>query len=92
MNDPVRQLRIRNLRTVGALAALFLLPLVLSFWMYYGGGWHPAGHTNHGELLQPVRALPLDRWPQARVLADKWALVYIVPGKCDAGLPRGVAW
>jgi len=55
--------RTRNLRTIGALAALFLMPLALSFWMYYGVGWHPAGRTNHGELLQP--ALPL---PHAEVL------------------------
>jgi hypothetical protein len=79
-----RNLRARNLRTVGALAALFLLPLVLSFWMYYGGGWQPLGHTNYGELLQPVRPLPLDRWPEGKVLTEKWSLVYIVAGNCDS--------
>src|SRR5689334_19869992 len=78
-----RGLRARNLRTVGALAALFLLPLVLSFWMYYGGGWQPSGHTNYGELLSPVRPLPLERWPEGKVLAQKWSLVYIAAGKCD---------
>jgi len=78
-----RDLRARNLRTVGALAALFVLPLVLSFWMYYGGGWQPSGHTNNGELLQPVRPLPLDRWPEGKVLTEKWSLVYIATGGCD---------
>ncbi len=83
MNDPTRELRARNLRTVGALAALFVLPLALSFWMYYGGAWQPAGRTNHGELLQPVRLLGLDRWPEAQPLAQKWALVYVATGSCD---------
>jgi len=70
--------RARNLRTVGALAALFLMPLALSFWMYYGAGWHPGGRTNHGELLQPVRPLP-----NAGIFGEKWALVYIGDGHCD---------
>lgn len=83
MNDPTRQLRARNLRTVGALAALFVLPLALSFWMYYGGAWQPLGRTNYGELLQPVRPLPLDRWPEAKPLAEKWALVYLQAGRCE---------
>jgi hypothetical protein len=78
-----RALRTRNLRTVGALAALFVLPLALSFWMYYGDGWQPSGHTNYGELLEPVRPLPLDRWPEGKVLLDKWSLVYIASGSCE---------
>ena len=52
-----RALRLRNLRTIGALAALFLLPLAASFWLYYGIGWHPAGSTVHGELIEPARPL-----------------------------------
>ena len=76
-------LRARNLRTVGALAALFILPLALSFWMYYGGGWQPAAHTNYGELLRPVRPLPLDGWPAGKVLTQKWSLVYLVSGPCE---------
>lgn len=63
---------------------LFLIPLALSFWMYYAAGWRPAGHTNHGELIQPVQPLPLTQWPDARVLKDKWSLVYIGGGTCDA--------
>ena len=34
--SPPSELRMRNLRMLGVLAALFLLPLLLSFWMYYG--------------------------------------------------------
>lgn len=84
MSTTSGELRARNLRTVGALAALFLLPLLLSFWMYYGGGWQPAGRTNHGELLQPVRPLPLAGWPEAAPLAEKWALVYLADASCEA--------
>ena len=82
MNTSVDKLRTRNLRTVGALAALFLLPLAMSFWMYYAAEWHPAGRTNHGELIQPARPLPLAQWPDAAVLKDKWSLVYIGRGEC----------
>lgn len=84
-NTPVsRELRKRNLRTVGALATLFVLPLALSFWMYYGGGWQPSGRTNYGELLQPVRQLPLARWPESKAaLTEKWSLVYLITGSCD---------
>jgi hypothetical protein len=51
-------LRARNLRTLAALAALFLLPLVLAFYTYYATGWRPAAHTNHGTLITPPRRLP----------------------------------
>jgi hypothetical protein len=83
MNTSVDKLRTRNLRTVGVLAALFLLPLALSFWMYYGAEWHPTGRTNHGDLIQPPRPLPLAQLPDAAALRDKWSLVYIGRGECD---------
>jgi hypothetical protein len=71
-------MRVRNLRTVAALGALFLLPLLISFWMYYGAGWQPAGRTNHGELFTPARPLP-----DATGLNGKWSLVYVGNGRCD---------
>ena len=83
-------LRRRNLRTVGALAALFLLPLAVSFWMYYGGTWRPAAMTNHGELIQPARPLPraelrdaAGNVAAANPLEGNWALVYVGGGQCD---------
>lgn len=82
MSASAQNLRARNLRTIGALAALFVLPLALSFWMYYGGGWQPAGRTNHGELFQPPRPLQLAQWPQARALSGKWAMIYNASGTC----------
>ena len=40
------------------LAALFFVPLFAAFYLYYAGGWRPAGSTNHGELVNPARPLP----------------------------------
>jgi hypothetical protein len=58
MNASPPGLRARNLRTLAGLAALFFLPLLGSFWLYYGTDWRPAGHVNHGELISPPRPLP----------------------------------
>ena len=52
------EVRARNLRTLAALAALFLLPLALAFFTYYGTNWRPSGHVNHGRLITPARPLP----------------------------------
>jgi hypothetical protein len=85
-----RQIVSRNLRTVGVLAAIFFLPLLLSFWMYYGNTWRPASLTNHGELIQPVRTLPGAELREANgavapanLFTEKWALAYIGNGACD---------
>ncbi len=66
----------RGLRTLLGLAALFFVPLLLAFVLYYGGGWRPAQSTNHGVLLsRPVRVTA--SWP-----ADKWTLVQATSGHC----------
>jgi hypothetical protein len=78
-------LRARNLRTLGVLAALFLLPLAGSFIAYYGTSWRPAGHVNHGTLITPVRPLPAvaaDSAHQA-VFRGQWSLVYVGDGTCN---------
>lgn len=86
--DP--ELHRRNFRTVFALGGLFLLPLLLSFWLYYGAHWRPLGTTNHGELITPLRPLPDITLPDAkgsahsRVFLGKWTLVYVGNGACDA--------
>jgi len=43
---------------LAALAALFLLPLLLAFYMYYGTDWRPVKRVNHGMLISPARPLP----------------------------------
>ena len=57
-------LRARNLRILALLAALFLVPLALAFFTYYGSSWRPAGRVNHGYLFTPVRPLPAVALPR----------------------------
>jgi hypothetical protein len=81
-------LRSRNLRTLGMLAGLFVLPLLLSFWIYYATDWRPVTHVNHGELITPARPLPRADLPvvsgSARALFRRdWFVVYIGRGSCD---------
>ncbi len=90
MSSPPAQLRARNLRTLAALGGLFLLPLLVSFWMYYATDWRPAAHVNHGELLQPPRPVPRaqlagipDHLPAGELFSHRWSLVYIGTGNCD---------
>jgi hypothetical protein len=92
-------LRARNLRTLAVLAGLFLLPLVLAFFTYYGTAWRPAGHVNHGLLISPARRLPITSLPRVSLAGQlapgsdpappvtpfrgKWSLVYVGAGACD---------
>ena len=92
MSTSEAQLRARNLRTLSLLAGLFLLPLLLAFCTYYASGWRPAGHSNHGELIQPARSLPQvslpapPEWPRAPepLFHGKWSLLYVGSGECDS--------
>jgi hypothetical protein len=84
MNASAREVRARNLRTVVLLGALFLIPLVAAFGMYYGAGWRPAQRTNHGELILPVRELPRASASYgAKTFTHVWSLVYVGAGDCD---------
>lgn len=84
------EIRRRNLRTVAALSALFLVPLAGAFFLYYGIGWSPGVHVNHGELIEPARPLPAvslssaqTHRPVPNVFTKRWALVYVGDGHCD---------
>lgn len=81
------------------LAALFFLPVLAAFWLYYIGGWRPAGNTNHGELVQPAR--PLTAAPLVQIdgsptppglLRGKWTLLYIDDGACATPQCRKSLW
>ena len=74
---PARRPATRSHRGVLVLALLFLAPLLLAWLLYFGSGWRPPGHTNHGALIQPPRPLSSD------IFQGKWSLVYIGEGDCN---------
>jgi hypothetical protein len=98
MSATPAELRARNLRTLAALAALFLLPLAAAFCTYYGTDWRPSAHLNHGHLISPARPLPAVALPRVSLGASApgappattppfrshWSLVYVGTGDCDA--------
>lgn len=89
MNLPADAQRRSRLGLIG-LAALFFVPLALSFYLYYGTGWRPAGGAQHGELISPARplpevnlALPDGTATGPDFLRGDWHLVYVGEGACD---------
>jgi hypothetical protein len=84
-------LRARNLRTLALLAGLFVVPLALAFYTYYGTSWRPLARVNHGELITPARALPASALTPvlpappaapATLFRGQWSLVYVGDGAC----------
>jgi cytochrome oxidase Cu insertion factor (SCO1/SenC/PrrC family) len=82
----------RQRRLLVALAVLFFAPLGFAFYLYYGPmGWRPAGHVNHGELIDPPRPLPALILPLVTdggvtdpdFLKHKWTLLYLGAGDCS---------
>lgn len=87
--NPQANTRTRARLGLIGLAALFFVPLALSFYLYYGTSWRPQGTTQHGDLIEPARPLP----EVALTLADgtlagpqwlqgTWHLLYLAPGDC----------
>lgn len=81
--------RRRRLQLVG-LALLFLGPLALSAALYFGSALRPAGHVQHGELLDPARPLPAAALTAADgqalgadFLRHRWTLLMVTDGECD---------
>lgn len=82
----------RSRKQAWLLVVVFFAPLVLAFVFYYGVGLRPAGSTNHGDLITPPVPLPevalpgadaTDNLP-ANILREKWSMVFIGDGACDA--------
>ena len=88
-------LRRRNLRTIGALAALFLLPLALSFVLYFSG-WRPPAQAVHGELIDPPRPLPaislapIEGGSPTPIFTKHWTLAYVGDGACAESCRRAL--
>jgi hypothetical protein len=81
--------RRRGRQVLLIIAAMFLVPLAVSFALYYGK-WRPAGSSSKGDLITPARPLQAaglrhpDGTPAtAEVLTGKWSLIYIGDGACD---------
>jgi hypothetical protein len=73
----------RQRRLLVGVALMFFAPLAVSFYLYYGHAWHPRGHVNNGELIQPPRPLPESALPAPYTLRRKWTMLYVQRGPCD---------
>jgi cytochrome oxidase Cu insertion factor (SCO1/SenC/PrrC family) len=88
----------RQRQALIGLALLFFAPLGLAFFLYYGAGWRPGGHVNHGVLIDPPRPLPAVALPRVDAdstaaaaerltapdfLTHKWTLLYWGAGACS---------
>jgi len=82
--------RRRGRQVLVLIGALFLVPLAISFALYYGQ-WRPSGSSSKRKLITPARPLdaaglkqPDGRPAPDKVLTGKWSLIYIGNGACDA--------
>jgi hypothetical protein len=89
MQDSSSAARARGRRYFLIIAAVFLLPVIASFALYYGGVWKPSASSAKGQLIQPPRTLVYDGLRlaggqafDAKTLQGKWTLIYI-GGPCD---------
>jgi cytochrome oxidase Cu insertion factor (SCO1/SenC/PrrC family) len=81
----------RSRRPILVVLTLFALPLAAAFLLIYTGVWRPAGSTEHGNLIHPARPLPEIALHDAEgnllaksFLQERWSLVYVGDGQCDA--------
>ncbi len=80
--------RARQRRKLLFLVALFFLPVIASFTLYYATDWRPEAQSAHGELVTPARPLP----EVAADLRGKWVLAYVGDGRCDADCQRSLVF
>jgi hypothetical protein len=66
------------------IALVFLGPLAVAAWMYFGGGLVPEGRSNHGVLLEPIVTLgeELPGSPVVPLYDAAWLLIYADDGDC----------
>jgi hypothetical protein len=87
MQDP----RAKGRRTFLVVAAVFFVPVIVAFALYYGNLWRPANSSSLGQLITPARPLNVvglrhadGTSADAAIFTDKWTLLYIGDGACDA--------
>ncbi len=76
------------------IAAIFLGPLAVATWLYYGGdSLQPEGRANHGILLEPITNLP-EALPGSAFAAPAeekhWQLIYANTAACDDACRNGL--
>ncbi len=89
MNAAAQQAR-SGRRQLLLVAALFFVPLVAAFFLYFYADWRPASGVQHGTLIEPPQPLPVIAlgWSDgstaaSEVLRGQWFLVHVVNGPCD---------
>lgn len=72
------------------LIALFALPLIAAWLMYFNPQWLPEGRTNHGVLIEPSRTMqPFTLQTAERdafdwgPLQEQWTMTVVAEGHCD---------
>ena len=84
---------IKGRQQLTLLALVFVGPLILAAWLYFGGaGLQPASRTNKGELLEPIIALPevLPGSPLLEHLDGQWSLVYVNTDACGDACKQAI--
>jgi len=86
-------------RTLIIIAAVFLVPVVVAFSLYYGKLWRPANSASKGELIDPARPLVIAGLRHAdgsaagaEVFNGKWTLIYIGDGRCDEACRKALVF
>jgi cytochrome oxidase Cu insertion factor (SCO1/SenC/PrrC family) len=82
--------RTRSRLSLLLLLAVFGAPVVLAWLAFYVfPEWRPAGTSNYGQLITPIRPLPAFEFEtlsgdriDATFLRGKWTLVYLAQGAC----------
>ena len=82
--------RQRNMRQLWILIAVFALPLVAGWLLYFNPHWLPQARSNHGTLIDPpigMQSLRLQT-PEMdsfdwNVLLGQWTLAVLVEGACQ---------
>jgi hypothetical protein len=81
----------RSLVPLWLLIAIFALPMIGAWLFYFNPQWLPQGRSNHGELIDPPRAMTSLHLQTAEgatfdweALRDMWTITLVSEGGCDA--------
>ena len=90
INQENIQNRQRNMRQLWILIAVFALPLLAGWFLHFNPQWLPHGRSNHGDLIDPPRAMrtfalqnPADGSFDWSPLQDQWTLAVLAEGSCN---------